>query len=290
MTQERCLKNSKDIRERKLCTKWIVQACSEYGFRTCVTGAAAAYFDRVMSYARSLPELSNITFKESIVAFAARRIDPLRHTESAVCELICIVCISIAAKKLEPKAKAPFLGDFEDFYSFKELQKMENLVLEALKWDLSSVTAIDFFHHWQPHMSSGHQKTLQEVCEKCVLRSIGETWYSESQPSLAGAAVTVWGHAALRLDVEMWQQRLMAHADLDLDEVLRVVGFMSQLLSKEYPDAYVPSRSCSPVSVMEITTEFHGNKTMVQPGVKRPTPKRVGTSDGKKRKVDATML
>ena len=68
--------------------------------------------------------------------------------------------------------------------------------------------------------------------------------------------------------------------DLLQDEVSPVVEIMAELLSDDYPDAYVPRRSCSPLSVLDMTTEFRK-----LPGVKRPTPERACLPDSKKGRI-----
>jgi len=280
--QERCFEPIQDVRERKLCVDWIVRACTEYGFRADVPAAATRYFDELIAYARSLPSSQGLKFKPMVVTLASRKLDTQAHKESAICELICIICISIAAKKLEPKAKAPFLGDFEDHYTFAELRNMETLVLDALQWDLSSCTAIDFIHHWLPRIpleDPCQRRKMQEHSERCVHKCLGEAEFAKMRPSIIGAAATLWGHAAMNLDFKKWEEDLLTLVDFTVDEVSPVVETMAELLSDEYPDAYhaLSRRSCSPLSVLNMTTEFRK-----LPGVKRPTPERACLPDSKK--------
>ena len=82
-----------------------MQACVEYEFRADVPAAAVRYFDELIAHVRSLPESRGLKFKQMVVVLASRKLDTELHKESAICELICIICISIAAKKLEPRQK-----------------------------------------------------------------------------------------------------------------------------------------------------------------------------------------
>lgn len=273
-----------DPRERKLCTTWIVRACSDYGFRANVAGLAVHFFDRYLRAARLRePSLrvdasQRLSFKELIMKTAGEATKGSQHKESQICELMCICCITVAAKLLEPKEKAPYLGDFDENFAFHELKEMEKLVLEALDWRLSYATAWDFTAFWTDFTDrSTDKKQFKTLCDEALGRCVKEDAFSSMRSSVFGAAATVWVHAALRKPTEQWESKLRETAGIHMDEdMLVALDKIGEVMQKEYPYAYTPYRSGSPTNVTDMCA--HGfpfsNEVDGRSGLKRPSAER----------------
>jgi hypothetical protein len=217
--------------------------------------------------------------------------DVTHHKESQICELMCIICISIAAKKTEPKDKAPFLSDFDENFSFKELRNTEQLVLGALCWDLSFSTPYDFVHYWVDRAPKGvdRRKTIA-LCNEAIAKCMPEPSFDGAKSSrLFGTAAMIWACYAQEISTEQIEEDMQSimGSDADLPSTVEQIGAS---LSSRYPHAYKPLRADSPGSVMNVTSMFRDECAQCDPltGVKRPTPERF-VPDGKKAKSESTQ-
>merc|ERR1711907_565156 len=95
---------------------------------------------------------------------AGHMLDMRKHNESALCEIICMVCIAIAAKKIEPKSVGPYLGDFDENFTFDELKKAESAVLGFLRWNIVYSTPYEFVQYWIPLMPRGITAKSAKTC------------------------------------------------------------------------------------------------------------------------------
>jgi len=282
LNQERKLDTPADPRERRLCVAWIIRACSDYGFSPETGGLAVIYFDAFMMSARSRKDSKGLTFKQLMVLVGSEAIDTGKHKESQICELICIVSIAIAAKKVEPKEKAPFLGDFDENFSFQELKAMESHVLGLLSWDLRGSTVYEFVHYWLGRTTEVHRKKIRELANESIAYCIKENDFAERTPSGFGAATILWAHAAAGLPTQHLEADIVSHLGVSLEDELQTAceNMGTHMLGK-YPDAYRPCGAGrhSPSSIMDVVANtfsseaFSADRSM-KAGLKRPTPER----------------
>lgn len=277
LNQQRKVDAPADQRERKLCVTWITRACSDYGFSPETGALAVAFFDAFMTASRK-EHSTELNFKQLMVQVGAAAVDTAKHKESQICELMCIVCIAVAAKKVEPKEKAPFLGDFDENFTFKELKKMETLVLDRLGWDLGAATVYDFLHYWvgQSSVQSSDRKRLKEIANEAILYCIKENEFATQTPSVFGAAVSLWAFAAYGLSAEELQAEMWMHTSLSDEDVNACCEYMGNALSASYPQAYRATTAGrhSPSSVMDMANAFSSEPAATKAGLKRPTPER----------------
>lgn len=276
LAQERFTGPIVDPRERGLCVQWIVRATSDYGFRPGSAGLAAKLFDAFLSNARSQKGCSvrELTFKQLVVKVAGHILDMTKHKESSVCELVCIVCIAIAAKKWEPKERAPYLGDFDENFTLEELRKAETLVLSQLHWRISYSTVYDCVHYWATRLPRNVDRTeFLKLCEDGAGKCIPDHSINERRISVFAAGITLWAFAAMQLDTSHWEQELKTHLGFAMEDVLLIQEDIGVHLREEYPMAYRPRRVDSPAAVMDMHMQFSDSPGSQQ-GLKRPKPER----------------
>lgn len=277
LNQQRTVAVPADLRERKLCVTWITRACSDYGFSPETGVLAVAFFDAFMAASRK-EHSTELNFKQLMVKVGAVAVDTAGHKESQICELMCIVCIAVAAKKVEPKEKAPFLGDFDENFTFSELKKMETLVLDLLGWDLRAATVYDFLHYWVGHtlVPISHRKQLKEAANEAISYCIKENEFATQTASVFGAAVSLWAFAAQGLPTEGLEEEIRTHPALSDDDVKACCEYMSNALYTSYPQAYRATTAGrhSPSSIMDVANAFSSEPVVNKSGLKRPTPER----------------
>jgi|ERR1712072_32466 len=277
LAQERAAGPLVDEREHRLCIEWIVRACSDYGFKPNVAGLASKFFGAFLRLARDKNKCKmKVTFKQLMVKVAGHILDMEKHNESALCEMICIVSIAIAAKKVEPKSIGPYLGDFDENFTFEELKKAESLVLGCLRWNLSYSTPYEFVGYWMPHMPRGiDRKQCQDLCIEAIGVCLPETNFYDVRPSVFGAAATLWALTVMKVDLSEWTNEIMAQLGCGVME--SVWGLQDHIcfndtLRKAYPHGAKPhDRAVSPNGVMDVHMMFEKD---VSVGVKRPIAAR----------------
>jgi len=264
-----------DPREHKLCASWIVRACMDYGFRPDTAALAVEYFAAFLKGARQANPAS-LTFKQLIVKVAGKAVTPGVHKESQICELLCICCIAISAKKLEAKEKAPYLGDFDENFSFQELRAMESLVLIGLDFNLTYATAFDFSEFWLSRTSpSVDRKGLKTLIHEAINTCIKEEAFFTMPAHLFGTAANLWAHYAMKIPLEEFEAEVIATTKSEgglNEDLLEGLATIGSVMQEAYPHAYKPVRASSPDNLLEVHTVFSGE---VRKGsLKRPTPER----------------
>lgn len=281
LSNEHTIGAPQDPRERRLCATWITRACSDYGFQPDTGGLAVKYYDAFIEAYRQQPNLNvaEVPFKQLINHVGAQVLDVTTHKESQICELVCIVCIAVAAKKTEPKEKAPFLGDFDENFTFNELRAMERLVLKALQWSLCYSTPYDFTYYWMgaEKLRGSEREKTNELCHEAISKcTIENEFASPLSSSIFGSAAMLWAYYVQGKCTEKLEQEMTSHmGGGKTEELLETAEKIGSQLNSEYPQGFRPRRSDSPSSIMGVTSMmlFCDDMSASQ-GVKRPTPER----------------
>ncbi|PWA62355.1 cyclin-like protein [Artemisia annua] len=132
---------------RKVAVEWILKVKQHYGFTPLAAILAINYFDRFVS---------SVEFKKD---------------EPWMVQLVAVTCLSLAAKVEE--TQVPLLLDLqvEDsgfFFEAKNIQKMELLVMSALKWRMNPVTPISFLDHIVRRLGlTNHNNVHWDFFKKC---------------------------------------------------------------------------------------------------------------------------
>uniref|UniRef100_A0A7N0SYN4 Cyclin-like domain-containing protein n=1 Tax=Kalanchoe fedtschenkoi TaxID=63787 RepID=A0A7N0SYN4_KALFE len=112
---------------RKEAAEWIVRVCKRYGFSGVTAVLGVTYFDRFLSGVE------------------------VRKGKPWMGQLAAVACLSLAAKMEE--IAVPLLVDLQVeganyVFEAKTVQRMELLVLSALKWKMNHVTPFSFLDHF----------------------------------------------------------------------------------------------------------------------------------------------
>jgi len=290
--QDRVLGNTLSSRERRLCITWIVRACSDYALSSVTGVLAVKLYDAFIHKCRQRPGLAKLTFKQLVVQVGSSVVDISKHKESQICELMCIVCIALAAKKCEAKEKAPFLGDFADNFSFQDLRAMEHHILNALCWNVSFSTPSDFVQYWVERSPCGvNRAKTNALCHEAIAKCITEIEFaSPKKSSLFGTAVVLWAYNAQSLPTAELQKNVQSLMGQDMVELHLTVEQIATHLSSRYPHAVCAPCHCrtdSPGNIVNVTSVFC-ERTQCDPlpmCVKR-TPERF-LPNGKKAKSES---
>ncbi|WRX07968.1 Cyclin [Theobroma cacao] len=165
------------VTARQEALQWILKVHSFYRFRPETAYLSINYLDRFLS-ARALPQGKGWPM-----------------------QLLSVACVSLAAKMEE--TTVPFLLDLQILkprflFKPKTVQRMELLVMNALKWRLRTITPFDFVHYFISGISCIHktqQNSLSHVFS-CASDLIIDTCKAidslDYPPSAIAAAVALW--------------------------------------------------------------------------------------------------
>ena len=118
------------VHHRKIVTDWMLEVCQEH--------SSARVF------------LSGVTFLDTVLS--------LTNLNTSQLQLLAAACLSIASKLSDPRPLSLYkLVIFTDCsVTLAELQNMEMLVLQKLRWELSAPTSLDFLWQLVPQVETGH--------------------------------------------------------------------------------------------------------------------------------------
>ncbi|GJX42366.1 cyclin-D3-1-like protein [Tanacetum coccineum] len=156
---------------RKLAVEWILKVKHHYGFTPLTAILAINYFDRFVS-----------------------SVDEFKKDEPWMVQLVAVTCLSLAAKVEE--THVPLLLDLqvEDsdfFFEAKNIQKMELLVMSALKWRMNPVTPISFLDHIVRRLGLTNHNGYWDFFNKCealVLCLVKDSRFVCYKPSILATA------------------------------------------------------------------------------------------------------
>ncbi|KAI3448127.1 hypothetical protein Pfo_004792 [Paulownia fortunei] len=177
--KETCVKPNNNIIEtgifslslaRKEAVEWILKINAHYGFSAMTAILAVNYLDRFLS--------SCLSFQKD---------------KPWMMQLAAVTCLSLAAKVEE--THVPLLLDLqvEDtkyLFEAKTIQRMELLVLSALKWRMNPVTPLSFLDHIIRRLglkSYIHWEFLRS-CENLILSVIPDSRFVRYLPSVLATA------------------------------------------------------------------------------------------------------
>nr|QYW07127.1 cyclin D3-2 [Dimocarpus longan] len=154
---------------RKEAVEWVLRVKAHYGFNALTSVLAVNYFDRFISslkFQRDKPWMG---------------------------QLAAVACLSLAAKVEETQVRLLLDLQVEDakyVFEAKTIQRMELLVLSALKWKMNPVTPLSFFDHivrrlgLKTHL---HWEFLRR-CERLLLSIIADSRFMLYLPSILATA------------------------------------------------------------------------------------------------------
>ncbi|KAL2477284.1 Cyclin-D3-2 [Forsythia ovata] len=154
---------------RKKAVEWILKVNAHYGFSALTAILAVNYLDRF---------LSGLHFQKD---------------KPWMIQLAAVTCLSLAAKVEE--THVPLLLDLQvenTSYVFesKTIQRMELLVLSALKWRMNPVTPLSFLDHLIRRLgfkSYIHLEFLRK-CENLLLSIMPDSRFARYLPSVVATA------------------------------------------------------------------------------------------------------
>lgn len=165
--------NDGDDRARQKAVSWILKVQAHYCFLPETALLATNYLDRFLSCTQ------------------------VQQQKSWAIQLASVACLSLAAKMEERQVPLLFalqVGEAEHVFEPRTIQRMELLLLSALKWRMKAVTPLSYLQY------GGHILDLEEQfhgefimrSSELALCTINETRLLKFMPSVIAAAIMLW--------------------------------------------------------------------------------------------------
>ncbi|CAN4122627.1 unnamed protein product [Withania somnifera] len=187
---------------RREAVEWILKATAYYSFSAQTAFLAVNYFDRFL-----------FTF------------DQLKNHKPWMNQLVAVACLSLAAKVEE--TEVPLLLDLQVeesrfVFESKTVQRMELLVLSALKWKMNPVTPFSFLDFMTRRLGLKNCLSLEfwRRCEMVLLYSITDGRFIGYLPSAMASATMLHVLDRLQLCIgEKYQEQLLGILGIVKDKV-----------------------------------------------------------------------
>ena len=136
----------------------------------------------------------NRTKSKGLVPKSLRNVIALRNLLCVACFFVCV----IACLDFDPIPQAPFLGDFDENFTFQELRKMEHEVLDKLNWKLGYSTPHDYIHFWVGRAEWGvdRKKTIMLCNEAIGMCTVEADFANPRSAGIFGAGAMLWAYHA----------------------------------------------------------------------------------------------
>ncbi|KAL0384248.1 UNVERIFIED_CONTAM: Cyclin-D3-2 [Sesamum radiatum] len=225
--QTTCLKPNNAVKEtsfsfslslsRKEAVDWILKINAHYGFSALTAILAVNYLDRF---------LSSLSFQKD---------------KPWMMQLAAVTCLSLAAKVEE--THVPLLLDLQVegtkyVFEAKTIQRMEVLVLSALKWRMNPVTPLSFLDHIIRRLglkSYVHWEFLRN-CENLLLSVISDSRFTLYLPSVMATATMLHViHQVEPTNAIHYENQLLAVLKISKGEVDDCYEVISDMLANSNP-------------------------------------------------------
>ena len=222
---------------------WLLEMCATVKCSPVTGSLAVVYYDAFVVWAYERPGATLLgcgRLVKWVLSTEMRRSST--YSEGICHELLIFACILLAAKRMQPRECACFERIEAEALHIEQLKvpnekidqeqsscqfaaplhEMELMVLKALQWDTSHVSAHDFFHFWVDSSSvtigeAAAATKLQEICYITIDACIREASFASMPARVLAVSAIIW--ACMALDLKM--ENVHSHID---NGVLEDVG------------------------------------------------------------------
>lgn len=196
-----------------------------------------------------------------------------------IVRLLCICCLSLAAKMMKKKEKTDFsLANLQEdgfIFDSRTIKRMELLVLGALDWRMRSVTPLAFVEFFAAFFSVNQKPFLDALKNRTIetlLKAQTEIKTLEFKPSeIAASAVLSASNELFPVQFPALRSAISSCEFVNEEKLMECYGLMSDVVMMDGSD------SCNtPVTVLDPICSISGGDRAVGLG-----------SDGRKRRGHA---
>ncbi|TXG75398.1 hypothetical protein E1A91_1Z018300v1 [Gossypium mustelinum] len=184
----------------------------------------------------------------------------LQQPKTWVVRLVACSCVSLAAKMTKTEfSLIDFQGDGGFIFDAQTIERMEYLILGALKWRMRSITPfsfisffISFFNLKDPPL----RQALKARAVELILKAQMDTRLMELRPSIiAASALLSASHQLLPLQFPCFRKAISSCSYVNKENMLQCCNWMQEMGKEgeqsESVDEIMASSSNTPVNVLD---------------------------------------
>ncbi|KAK3445998.1 hypothetical protein EUGRSUZ_A01768 [Eucalyptus grandis] len=181
----------------------------------------------------------------------------LPHLSPWVLRLLAVCCVSLAAKMRNTDfSLADFQGDGGFVHDSRTIQRMEVLILGALKWRMRSVTPfsfVAFFTSLFKLKDPPLRQALNARATEIIFKSQNDVELMDFRPSvIAASALLSASHELFPLQFSCFRTAILNCSYVNKDELLDCYSAMQDVAMEGYESVFdVISRSDTPINVLD---------------------------------------
>ncbi|PPD79904.1 hypothetical protein GOBAR_DD23170 [Gossypium barbadense] len=184
----------------------------------------------------------------------------LQQPKTWVVRLVACSCVSLAAKMTKTEfSLIDFQGDGGFIFDAQTIERMEYLILGALKWRMRSITPfsfisffVSFFNLKDPPL----RQALKARAVELILKAQMDTRLMELRPSIiAASALLSASHQLLPLQFPCFRKAISSCSYVNKENMLQCCNWMQEMEKEgeqsESVDEIMASSSNTPVNVLD---------------------------------------
>ncbi|KAG2712343.1 hypothetical protein I3760_04G120600 [Carya illinoinensis] len=171
--------------------------------------------------------------------------------------LLAISCISLAAKMMKAEVSlVDFQGDGGFIFDPQTIERMEILILGALKWRMRSITPFSFISYYMSLFQLQDPSLWQSLkarATEIIIKSQNDIKLLEFKPSIIAASALLYAaHELLPLQYPFFRKAIFCSSYANKENLLQCYNAMQDIVMDGYVSVFdQASSSITPVSVLK---------------------------------------
>ncbi|KAL2483280.1 putative cyclin-D6-1 [Forsythia ovata] len=186
-----------------------------------------------------------------------------------ISRLLAISCVSLALKMRKTVFSVTDIQNDEGFiFDSQTIERMELLILGALKWRMHSISPFSFFHFFISSFKFKDQPSRQALKDRAteiILKAQNDIKLLEFKPSIISAsALLSAAHELFPLQFGSFRNAICSCSYVNKNNLLNCYNLMQEIAMDGYESVLdMGSSSCTPVNVLDLQCSSSSSSTVV---------------------------
>ncbi|KAL3509539.1 hypothetical protein ACH5RR_028940 [Cinchona calisaya] len=192
---------------------------------------------------------------------------PFSDGKPWILRLVAVSCVSLAMKMRKSESSVPCMQNDESFiFGSQTIERMELLILGALKWRMRSITPFCFINYFISLFKFKDLPSTQALRARAleiILKAQNEFKLLEFKPSIiAASALLSASHELFPLQFQCFKNAILCCSHVNKDNFLICYKMMQEIALDEYESVLemVPSEN-TPANVLDLQYNYSSSSS-----------------------------
>ncbi|KAL3848925.1 hypothetical protein ACJIZ3_010807 [Penstemon smallii] len=195
----------------------------------------------------------NLTIRREIVS----SIFDLREVKPWILKLVAISCISLALKMRKTECSVSDLQDGGLIFDSLTIERMEMLILGALKWRMRSINPFSFINFFIPFFKFKDNASIQALKNRAteiILKAQNDIKLLEFKPSIVSATALLSAtHELFPMQLPSFRDGIYSCTYVQKETLLNCYNLMQEVAMDGYESvSNMAKSSCTPDNVLDL--------------------------------------